>query len=621
MIRIAFLSYDWDYEIMASYYTGMKSIVDATPDLQLVVFHAYGLYEDLSLQEGALELFSLCDLQAYDGFVIQGNRMWPPAMRQEMVDRIHELGKPVVSINYELEGACFVGTSNYDAMHDLVAQLLRDCHLERPAFVNGFHKSKEAQDRKRGFLDACAEVGIVDPTVYEAGWEIERGVEVAERLLEHRDELPDALICCNDDLAAGVQQTLLEAGVRIPEDVITSGFDNRENSLRQTPRITTVDRNYEGIGRLALQTVLDAVAVGELPDKVYSPAKLMLASSCGYADDPAHTASMLGRFYDMDYELKRFYDMLSQFQPTVLSADSIDEVLRSCERFFPHFGCDAAYLTLNNRYLEDNGSDQMIPYGSMSLLAAVGGARDGLRKDSNHVYARFPSRKLLPHEVPMGPGFYIVFPLRHNTESVGTMVIEGLPVSVGYGYLTFVLTLLANSLASVRKRLILQKVNKRLDGLYVHDHLTGLFNRFGLDRFGTIAYEHLLRDFGEAQFIFVDVDNMKKINDSYGHELGDQALRDAAMVIERAILDENAFAMRYGGDEFLLICRHDLRDKLIGELRELKANYLRPYDLCLSMGLVRVRKQDDLGVYEAVELADSAMYRSKRDRRQQREEK
>ena len=616
MTRIAFLSYDWDYEVMAAYYEGMQSLVEATPDLQLVVFHAYGQYENFSLQEGAFELFELCDLQAYDGFVIQGNRMWPPDLRQGFVDRMRALGKPVVSINYPLEGACFVGTSNYDAMHDLAAQLLRDCAVRNPVFVNGFARSQEAQDRKRGFLDACAEARLADPVVYEAGWEMERGVEVAHQLLEQRDALPDAILCCNDDLASGLQETLQAAGVGVPDDVIISGFDNRENSLRATPRITTVDRDYVGTGISALQTVLSAVAGEQLPDKVYSPVQLVLAPSSGYDDDPERLSDMVERYYAMDHELKRFYEVLSRFQPTVLAADSLGEVLASCEKYFPSFGCEAAYLTLNGLALADSGAECFVPYGALSLLAAVGGPREGLHMDANHVYARFPSKQLLPSSVPMGPGMYIVFPMRHNTESVGTLVVKGLPSSLGHGYLTFVLTLLANSIASVRKRLMLQKVNKRLDGLYVHDHLTGLFNRFGLDRFGTIAYAHLLRDFDEAQFIFVDVDNMKGINDVHGHELGDQALRDAATVIERATVDENAFAMRYGGDEFLLICRRDVRDKLIDELCELKATYQRPYDLCLSMGLVRVRKEDNLSIHDAVELADSAMYRNKRLRHQ-----
>ena len=167
MIRIAFLSYDWDYEIMAAYYEGMNSLVEVTPDLQLVIFHSYGQYENFALQEGAFELFSLCDLQAYDGFIIQGNRMWPPDLRQDLVDRMRALGKPVVSVNYQLKGACFVGTSSYDAMYELAARLLHDRAVRRPAFVNGLARSHEAQDRKRGFLDACAEAGIDDPTEYE----------------------------------------------------------------------------------------------------------------------------------------------------------------------------------------------------------------------------------------------------------------------------------------------------------------------------------------------------------------------------------------------------------------------------------------------------------------------
>ena len=67
-------------------------------------------------------------------------------------------------------------------------------------------------------------------------------------------------------------------------------------------------------------------------------------------------------------------------------------------------------------------------------------------------------------------------------------------------------------MAIANETALLRMANTHLDNLYVHDELTGLFNRFGLERFGGLAYDHLLHDFGHAHIHFVDVDYMKGIN-------------------------------------------------------------------------------------------------------------
>ncbi len=615
MKRAAFLSFDWNYVIMSEYYEGMKAYLDEHAGTQLVIFNAFGSYASYQYEEGACEIFSLCDPEDYDGFIIQGNRAWPPEMRQRVADEILALHKPVVSINYELKGTHYVGTDNYQAMYGLVHKVLAEKSCKRPAFVNGLATSVEARARAKAYRDACAMCFIEEPRFYQANWEMEEGAKAALKMLEDRDNLPDVIFCANDDLAVGVQETLQEHGVRVPEDVKVSGFDNREISLKASPRITTVDRDYHTVGRTAMEA-LDALMDGELqPMRITSPARYIFSESCGFQSEAESIDSLAESLYSIDFALKHFYEVLTNFQPAVLNADTLNDILRECERYFPEVRCPNVYLMLNDEYLEHDAAHAVTAYGAVSLLVAHSGAGVRACCDDSHVYLRFPTRELLPQEVPMSQPVHMVFPLRQGTTCLGFFVTEGVSPILRYGFLTIILTLLAGSIESVRKKEMLQRVNSRLDELYVRDQLTGLFNRFGLDRFGVIAYEHLLRDFDGAQFIFVDVDNMKQINDVYGHEAGDRALQDTADIINHAIKDENAFAMRYGGDEFLLICRRDITDKLQAELERLKRGVHRSFDLSLSIGAFQVLRSDHYTVQEAIERADARMYEIKKARK------
>lgn len=614
MRRVAFLSFDWDYEVVSEYYRGMQAYLADRSDVQLVIFSAFGhYYASYEPDAGSYEVFTLCNMEEYDGIILQGNRTWPPPMREQVAKRASVLGKPVVSINYELESAHYVGTNNYDAMYGLVHKVLTDRGCNKVAFVNGLATSVEAQARARAYVDACASLGVADARFYQANWQIEEGVATALRLLERADDLPEVVFCCNDDLAVGLQETLQEHGVRVPEDIMVTGFDNREISLRTMPRITTVDRDYFTLGQTALDTAIRLIDGEELPRKVWSAVRYIVSESCRYVVEQRE--SIVGELYTLDNSLKRFYEVVSRFQFSVLTSETIGEIMDVCEEYYLQMRCDNVYLCLNDRYLTYDADCDTATYGPVSHLMAMGGERPLGPCDSSHTYRTYLTEELLPRELGMDKPLYVVYPLRHGPQCIGMMVTEGLSPVMQHGFLTFFITMLSGSISSVRKNELLQAANMRLDHLYVHDELTGLFNRFGLDRIGNVTYELLLREYGEAQLIFVDVDNMKTINDMYGHEMGDQALRDSADIIRRATRNQNAFAMRYGGDEFLLICRNNLIPRIERELQLLHGSRSFPYILNLSMGSFCVHAQDDVTLASAIEQADARMYANKKARK------
>ena len=90
-----------------------------------------------------------------------------------------------------------------------------------------------------------------------------------------------------------------------------------------------------------------------------------------------------------------------------------------------------------------------------------------------------------------------------------------------------------------------------LDGLIDLDHLTGIFNRMKAD--STIDSRIRSAASGEGfSGILIDIDNFKAINDTFGHVVGDEALRTCAKLLQKAV-GEDAFLARYGGDEFMII--------------------------------------------------------------------
>ena len=450
MKKVAFLSFDWDYEIVSEYYLGLQESLKDRTDLQLFIFNAFGhYYASHRPNASTFEIFSLCNLEDYDGFLIQGNRTWPPELRQKIVDKATALGKPVVSINYNLDGAHSVGTNNYLEEYGLVYRVLLDRGCKRPAFVNGLKTSAEAQARAQGYYDACERLGIKNPRFYQANWQLEAGVITAKKLLRRRNDLPDAIFCCNDDLAVGVMETLQEAGVRIPEDVVVTGFDNREINQRVLPHLTTIDRDYRTIATTALDAIERLMGKEELAKEIFSPAKHVTAESCGYPSDP--DSERLGELYVANKSLRRFYEVLGDFQFAVLGNESLFSIMENCELFARDLDCPNVYLSLNDNYYPFDKSKGASTYGSTSHLMACKVRSAASRCDGEHVYASYNTKEILPPGISSWQPIYTICPLRHHDTCVGTVVTEGVPTVMRYGFLAFFLTMLAASIEDMRK--------------------------------------------------------------------------------------------------------------------------------------------------------------------------
>jgi diguanylate cyclase (GGDEF)-like protein/PAS domain S-box-containing protein len=108
---------------------------------------------------------------------------------------------------------------------------------------------------------------------------------------------------------------------------------------------------------------------------------------------------------------------------------------------------------------------------------------------------------------------------------------------------------------------------RRLQHLAHHDPLTGLANRTLLhDRLG-LAIEHAIRDHAPGALAFLDLDNFKYINDTFGHEAGDAVLREIAQRLREGVRDDDTVA-RVGGDEFVLVINNEPDAVRLAELVE-----------------------------------------------------
>jgi len=161
-----------------------------------------------------------------------------------------------------------------------------------------------------------------------------------------------------------------------------------------------------------------------------------------------------------------------------------------------------------------------------------------------------------------------------------------------------------------------QRYRTMLQNLSMRDELTGLLNRRG---FLSLAGQHLKiaqRSNWMIMLLFADLDELKEINDQFGHVEGDEALRSVARILRQTFRASDIIA-RLGGDEFIVLAVKitDEGIKIIAKrLREKvqKTNQNNPhYQISLSFGVVKFDPQAMLSLEEMIAQADKALYESK----------
>lgn len=145
------------------------------------------------------------------------------------------------------------------------------------------------------------------------------------------------------------------------------------------------------------------------------------------------------------------------------------------------------------------------------------------------------------------------------------------------------------------------------------DQLTGLPNRHYLEEY--ISTSKFFKNM-KASIIFMDIDNFKFVNDTYGHPYGDEVLIEVGRVI-RTNIKRSDEVFRYGGEEFMAVIFDDNFDNAVKvaeririAVENLKMKYEdTPTPLTISLGVTMVEENEDL--MEAIERSDKYMYNSK----------
>lgn len=571
--------------------------------------------------EGACQIYRLPDISEFDGVILAPHTIADPKICMHILHEIKQKHVPAVCVGYAEEGIASVIADNYKGMYELVEHLVTVHGKRKIYYLGGSRKNGDARKREQAFLDVMEKHGIpLDPLwFFEGNFAPESGELALDFWMKESGALPEAIVCANDAMAQAIMVKLEMQGVKIPEEVIVTGVDNSRIAIDCEPQLTSVERCYDQMGKEACRLLSLAEEGQDISGTLTElPSTVAFRESCGCKPGK-----------EMDFVQYKEEHMINGFFAQEISVavrglllgfgecNSIKDIVETLKHYVVWTDAQFFYLCMN-----DIGEDLTRGYSEyMTIPLAYENGRFSQ-------YGPYESRKVLPEEVLRGGKniHYVMIPLHYQNESFGYCVFgnSNFPLDRELCY-SWILTI-SGAIQSIRRNLQLQETVKKLNKIWCYDQMTGVYNRAGFFSLSKIMLKKAKQDGTSMYVLFMDLDGLKKVNDTYGHEAGDRYICAIAHILKK-VSGEDELVMRYGGDEFAVMGEAREYNRAQELEREIETELTREnhcgayrFPLAVSMGYTEFEPQKhenlDKMIEQVLEQADQEMYKEKRRRRE-----
>lgn len=634
MKKIALITDGWKRYVTYAWVQGYRRYASQYHlDTDLYVFQSFGNFNtDEDYNSGEYNITRLPDLRTFDGIILDLSNVSDASLKESFLTRVRESGVPAISLLEDLPGLYYSGLDNLTDFSILVEHLITEHGCRKLNYVGGSPRNQENQKRLLAYRKTLEKHGILfEPErVIERSFEIKTGIRAFTEF-QQKDLLPEAFVCANDNIAVGVCLAAREAGFSIPEDFLVTGFDNEDKASYCNPRITTADFSKTEIMYHAMELLVD-IWNGQTDRRcTYTQAVHIFQESCRCMSEcpPDRGQYIIKRILSetRQSDMQNWMIDLNRF---LLDCTSYTNLTSHMQMWLHEHQFGNLYLLMNPDIFHLEKVD-ILPEIPDDIYRCVG-YPDKMTvvhpvSDTEAVMQlSITDGHLLPDITRTGDQNIFVFaPLHFREREVGYVVLQNCDYLLDHQFLFKMLNSFRTALESLYNKLVLCKKNKQLSQLYIHDSLTGLYNRMAYEKLALPLFQKYMQKKKHLGILFVDADHLKYINDNFGHDMGNLAIRSIASAIHKSC-PVGSVCMRYGGDEFVCVIpdfalprMHQLEKTILHALEEISDVSRFPFPLEASIGSV-IADDAIFSLNDYINLADQKMYASKKARKAAREE-
>ena len=583
---------------------------------------------------GEFAIYHLPNLNKYSGLIA-----FDSYMPELIIDPLNDIKRnapcPVVTLGDILDFSYNVVNDQDRSYMELIEHLINDHGCKDLVHVAGRMEMSFSRDRLRIFkytLDKYNLPNEDDRIFYGTLWYDcgERIVnEILERYIHNVDKiLPDAIVCANDYTAIGVMDALEKKGFSVPEDVIVTGYDNVVESDFHDPSITTSSQPFEQVGKDGINILVDLWNNKEVPHVTAEPGIIVKRQSCGCEPKRVYKQDDLKEsYYNTIVKLGLLSEAITDMIIFTSNSETDDDIFNQIEESCcKGNGFTNAILCL----MEDWEEKQIVVTSHDDLKDIRFQVVCGMYNKKPIRREVLPKGQYLPDRLMNDPEAYYLVPIHHLQYFMGYFIVSPNLEELAQTNIKTWFINISSMLESWRLKKRLKSSLIELQNLYMTDMLTGLFNRRGYALNFENYYNEALEKNEQIAVFVLDMDNMKYINDNYGHDEGDYCLCTIGKAMKKSSIG-NEICIRSGGDEFVILASNYDEEKVKSLIDNIRSRISKsckkdnkPFDISISIGcyLTSPEKDSDKSITEISEEylrnADELMYIEKKEHKKKK---
>ena len=542
---------------------------------------------------------------------------------------LKKLSVPAVSIGVKIDGVSCVFIDNYSLEKELTAHFIKYHNARKFLLIKVNVVIPDMEERISGFYDALKEAGIPkeNVTVVESDFNYGSLSVLLSKYKTLEDCCFDSVICVDDVLAIESMEYFEKAGIRIPEDLKFAGFDDCAASLQMQPPLTSVNQQLGEQGIEACRTAFECFEQTErtgsyIPKYHVVQGHIKYRQSCGCTKNARLTEkekdsqSILATNY---YLLRQKIHLLQKCLQNSRTTTCLDDLKQMLFNELIGLRVPSCTIVTFSKPIENNSAaDYKLPEDACVFLHVDSQQTEYVLQpeiDFN------PNEMILPEKFSGKNHLHVFTSLSNERYQFGYVVYN--PDEFDFILFATFTNIITNAIASTYELSALSSKKDALESESYTDALTGIFNRRGLAVYGQNSINQSLVMHDGGLVIFADMDDLKIINDTYGHESGDNAIKAEVKILREAFRTSDIIA-RFGGDEFVIVAPNMTMDyfkQRCAKIDEMSRRWNKEsgekYTLSISLGAVEFSStKHDLPALIAE--ADKAQYEVKKEHHKRR---
>ncbi len=532
----------------------------------LTSLHNFSL--DTPQKEYDKKIFELILSDNFDGFLYERNTFCNEKIANYVDELLERSERPVMLLDSP-DHERFESTAIDDcSAFEQITDHLIDVHgCNKIYCLTGPKNVFVSHERMNGFKISMKKHGLYydrKSCIYGDFWE-DAAKALAEKIINKEIEKPDAVVCGNDHSAIVLTERLINGGIRVPEDIAVTGYDNTEEAKNYSPSITTFSRPNFQLGAESFRR-LYRIITGRICSKIRNNnGGIIFGCSCG-CNQITHTDKSITRRNRINSRLETDIlnrDMLFDISDTNNTADFVD---RLDNYTYYIYKMKRLEICLTKKYLE---SDSSLTFRNGDDVQTVLAKSEIKRDDISGKY--FSSSEIISvfsQNLPY-PCAYYISPLHYNKNFFGYAAVSfgKEPMSFSQLYLYWINNINI-SLEHLRIKSMFNNISLNAIKTVIYDENTNLLNRNGMEKSLSDMIKSLDRKGISADFIRIQLTGLNKIYFQNGEP---KCLKITACFAGflKEIIKVNEICGLWSHDTFCIVTTGDKRsDEIIPELIE-----------------------------------------------------